>query len=122
MKATAHASYKDLIVYQKAKKLTVDIIRYFSKNRLPKILEFLIGQLFRAVSSIGANISEGYGRHYQGNLKQFYSVARGSSFESDYWLEIINDLNVFDKNTINHFLERNIELSKMLTSLMKKIK
>ena len=59
-----NASYKNLLVYQKAKTLTVDISRYFSGFRLPKSKEFLIIQLLRAVSSIGANIAEGYGRYY----------------------------------------------------------
>jgi len=122
MKPTAYGSYKDLIVYQKAKSLTTDIISFFSKNRIPRTLDFLINQLFRAISSVGANIAEGYGRHYEGSLKQFYAIARGSSFESDYWLEVINNLNMFDKNSISNFSDRNVELSKMLTSLMKKIK
>ncbi|HTK03745.1 MAG TPA: hypothetical protein VL401_03205 [Alphaproteobacteria bacterium] len=34
-------TYKDLIVYQKAKLLTVDIIKYFSNCKLPKAQEFL---------------------------------------------------------------------------------
>lgn len=112
--------YKNLIVYQKAKSLAVDIIRFFSKNKLPRILEFVIIQLFKSVTSIGANIAEGYGRHYRGNLRQFFSISRGSSFESDFWLEILQETDLFEDRAIKGFASRNDELSKMLTTLMKK--
>lgn len=115
-------SYKDLIVYQKARALTVDVIRYFSKYKLPKAKEFLISQLFRAISSIGANLTEGFGRNYSGSFRQFVGIARGSCFESDYWLEIILECEDFDSRVISGFIERNKELAKMLTGLMKKTK
>ena len=113
-------SYKNLIVYPKAKALTTDVLSYFSEHKLPYTKEFLTRQLFRSVSSVGANIAEGYGRHYQGSLRQFFAIARGSSFESDYWLEILQEMGEFDGKIISDFINRNTELSKMLTSLMKK--
>jgi four helix bundle protein len=121
MKTAQFGSYKDLIIYQKSKKLTIDIIYYFSKYKLPKTKEFLLGQLFRAISSIGANIAEGYGRHYKGSFKQFIGMARGSCFESDYWLEIIKELREFDNQKIEKFIKRNNELIKMLTAFMKNL-
>ena len=121
-KAATVLSYKDLIVYQKAKLLTIDIISYFSKYKLPKAKEFLFGQLFRAVSSIGANIAEGFGRNYSGSFRQFVGIARGSNFETDYWLEIILETKNFDSKIITSFIERNVEISKMLSGLMRKMK
>ena len=121
-KAATVLSYKDLIVYQKAKLLTIDIISYFSKYKLPRAKEFLFGQLFRAVSSIGANIAEGFGRNYSGSFRQFVGIARGSNFETDYWLEIILETKNFDSKIITSFIERNVEISKMLSGLMRKMK
>ena len=115
-------SYKDLIVYQKTRALTVDVIRYFSKYKLPKAKEFLISQLFRAISSVGANLAEGFGRNYSGSFRQFVGIARGSSFETDYWLEIILETKNFDSKIITSFIERNVEISKMLSGLMRKMK
>ena len=116
------STYKDLIVYQKAKLLTIDIIKYFSKYNLSKSKEFLFGQLFRAVSSIAANIAEGFGRNYSGSFRQFVGIARGSAFETEYWLEIMLDLKDFDSKTVDNFIERNNEICKMLTGLMKNTK
>jgi four helix bundle protein len=48
---------------------------------------YLGNQLVRALDSIGANICEGYGREYPGNVAQFYRYARGSGLEAGWWLE-----------------------------------
>jgi four helix bundle protein len=48
--------------------------------------EVLGNQLIRAVDSIGANIAEAYGRYHYGQKVQFLYYARGSLFESKYWL------------------------------------
>lgn len=115
-------TYKDLIVYQKAKKLTVDIIKYFSKSSVSKSKEFLFGQLFRAISSVGANLAEGFGRNYSGSFRQFVGIARGSAFETEYWLEVMLELNDFDQKIIKDFVDRNNEIRRMLSGLMKNMK
>lgn len=114
-------SYKNLIVYQKAKLLTVGVIKYFSSKHLDKISEILVNQLTRSISSIGANIAEGYGRHYQKSYRQFIGIARGSSFESDYWLDVMFETKKFNGEIIDEFLQRNNELIKILTTIMKNL-
>jgi|SRR3989344_2451568 len=116
-----NASFNNLIVYQKAKGLTVKISKYFSKYKLPKTQEFIILQLLRAVSSIAANIAEGYGRYYDKSYRQFLSIARGSSFEVECWLDIILELNIFDGKIINSFVEENHQIAKILTTMMKNL-
>ena len=44
------------------------------------------GQLARAADSIGANIAESFGRFHYGEKLQFLFFARGSLFETRYWL------------------------------------
>lgn len=114
------ASYKNLIVYQKSRLLTIDILNS-SYDAKSKKFEFVINQLFRAVSSICANLVEGYGRFYKKELRHFLAIARGSSFETDYWLEIVLQLQIFDNNKTQNFIARNQEITKMLTTLMKKL-
>lgn len=43
-------------------------------------------QLVRAVDSIGANIAEAFGRYHYGEKLQFLYYARGSLFETKYWV------------------------------------
>ena len=42
-------------------------------------------QMVRSADSIGANISEAYGRYHYGEKLQFFYFARGSLFETKYW-------------------------------------
>jgi len=44
-------------------------------------------QLVRAVDSVGANIAEAFGRFHYGEKLRFLYYARGSVFESKYWLD-----------------------------------
>ena len=117
--ATKVSSYKDLVVYQKSKILTSDVITHFSGYKLPIAKQFLLNQLFRAAGSIPANIAEGFGRNSKGSFRQFISIARGSSFEVDCWLEIMQNTGDFDDKKIKEFLSKNVEVSKMLSGLMK---
>ena len=43
-------------------------------------------QLARAGDSVGANVAEAYGRFHYGEKLQFLYYARGSLFETKYWL------------------------------------
>lgn len=119
--AAQFKTYKNLIVYQKAKTLSLDLINYFSSKKINKIHEFVVSQLLRAATSVGANIAEGYGRHYRKNYRQFISIARGSSLETNYWLEIAEGANLLERFKKNRFTETNIEVSKMLTAMMKNL-
>jgi len=113
------SSYKDLIVYQKAKSLSIDVLNYFGHTKYPYQYRFFVNQILRCVCSIGANICEGYGRHYKKNYRQFLSIARGSSFEAEYWFEIAMELKIFDNKKVSAFIEINKEIIKMLTTMMK---
>lgn len=57
------------------------VIRWdnFSRNNIG-------GQLLRAIHSVGANISEGYGRGSKIDNARFVKMARGSLFETKHWL------------------------------------
>lgn len=114
-------SYKDFQVYQKSKQLTIDIIQHFSSYKLPIPKQFLLNQLFRAMSSVSANIAEGYGRNSKKSFKQFLNISRGSNYEVDCWLETMLGIDDFDKEKIGEFIKRNEEISRMLAGLIKSV-
>ena len=58
-----------------------EVVRWDSFAR-----EVVGGQLARAADSIGANIAEAFGRFHYGEKLQFLYYARGSLFETKYWL------------------------------------
>ena len=82
-------SFKDLIVWQKSYDLVKDV--YQLTKEFPKCETYgLSSQMRRSAVSIPSNISEGYGRQYNKEYKQFLSVSYGSlcELETQYLLSI----------------------------------
>jgi four helix bundle protein len=60
---------------------------YKVTSRWDEFAQDVVGkQMSRAADSIGANIAESYGRFHFGEKIQFLYYARGSVFETKYWL------------------------------------
>lgn len=80
-------SYEDLEIYQISVDLSVDVYRLV-KSFPREEMYGLSDQLRRTVTSIGANIAEGFGRfHYKDKLVFFYN-ARGSLYEVRHFVEV----------------------------------
>jgi len=89
MKTKKLKSFKELIVWQKAYKLVLEICK-FTYN-FPKAETYgLVQQIRRAAISIPSNIAEGYGRKHKTDYHRFLSMAYGSllELETQYMLSI----------------------------------
>lgn len=114
-------SHRDLLVWQKSMDLVEAIYRITQK--LPSHEQYgLISQLRRAAVSIPSNIAEGYGRHSSGSYKQFLSTSRGSLLEVETQIDICLRLGYLTTVDTESVLNTITELSKMLTSLISKIR
>jgi four helix bundle protein len=60
-------------------------------------------QLVRAIDSIGANIAEAYGRYHFGEKLRFLYFARGSLYETKYWLNRCDTRGLLTKNQVEAF-------------------
>lgn len=78
-------SFEDLRVLQAAEAVADGIWRQVVRWG-PFDREVVAGQLARAADSIEANIAESFGRFHYGEKLQFLYYARGSVFETKYWL------------------------------------
>lgn len=89
-------SYKDLIVWQKAIELVIEIYRLTSKFPKPEIFG-LVAQMRKAVISIPSCIAEGYGRKSRKEKDQFYLIAFGSALELETQVIIAKRLGYIDE-------------------------
>ena len=84
-------SYRDLLVWQKAKALAVHI--YQATEQFPRNETYgLTSQIRRAAVSVASNIAEGQGRLTLGEFLHFLGQARGSLLELDTQVAIALDL------------------------------
>lgn len=63
------------------------------------------GQLIRAIDSVGANLSEGYGRGSKVDNARFAKIARGSLFETKHWISLAQNRELISKEQSNILLE-----------------
>ena len=113
-------SYKDLIVWQKAMDLVVEIYKLVKK--LPKEeLYSLSDQMRRAAVSIPSNIAEGRNRSSSKDFLRFLYMARGSTAEIETQLYICVKLQYLKENDIEIALNLCGEIGKMLNAMIAKI-
>lgn len=114
-------NYKDLIVWQKAMDLSVEIYRLVKK--LPKEeLYCLSDQMRRSAISIPSNIAEGKSRTSQKEFSYFLSIAQGSRSELETQIQLCEKIGYLNVDEIKNALDLLIELEKMLVKLQATVK
>ncbi|HET8709250.1 MAG TPA: four helix bundle protein [Candidatus Saccharimonadales bacterium] len=110
-------SFRDLLVWQKSKVLTVEIYRNFRGLR-----DFgFRDQIERASVSVMNNIAEGYGRRSDKSFRQFLLIAKGSAAEVESMLILAKELEYIDNEAQTELLDLVNETGKMLSSFAAKL-
>jgi four helix bundle protein len=109
-------SFEDLIVWQKAIKLSVVVYKMSSKFPKEEIFG-LTSQIRRASNSVSLNISEGSVRSTKTFINQL-SIARGSASEVLSATILANELEFITKNDVELLRPHIAEITKMLNSLI----
>jgi four helix bundle protein len=110
-------NYRDLQVWTKAHKLTLDLYR-LSQTFPREEIYGLTSQLRRAAVSIGANLAEGCGRQTSAELARFVRIAMGSASELDYHLLLCRDLGFLKDDDFRRIIGGLTEVRKMLAAFL----
>lgn len=112
--------FRGLEVWRQAHRLVLDVYR--ATESLPKSELFgLTSQIRRAVASIPTNIAEGCGRDGEAELGRFLNIAKGSSSEVEYLLQLAHDLNYIAQESHQKLSTQTVEIRKMLHGLVKSL-
>jgi four helix bundle protein len=74
----------------RAFQFSVTVLKFFGTIKLNTEFQLLKIQLYRSITSIGANITEGSSGSSKKQLSQYLSIALRSANESFYWLKLID--------------------------------
>ncbi|MBI3634392.1 MAG: four helix bundle protein [Candidatus Yonathbacteria bacterium] len=107
--------FEDILAWQKAKSLTYEI---YEQLREVRDLGFR-DQIQRASISVMNNIAEGFERKSNKEFKQFLFIAKGSCGEVRSMLHIANALKYIDQKQFDLMFGVSVEISKMLSGLIK---
>jgi four helix bundle protein len=116
-----HASFRSLTVWQKSKALAVAVISLVKEMPRDLGTNALANQVIRSAASIPANIAEGYGRFADGAYRNHLSIARGSLFETQTWLDILIDSGYLPAAKVQPIQAQCDEVGRLLTSLMNSV-
>lgn len=113
-------SFRNMDVWKKANELSFQIFE-LTKN-LPRSEDYgLTSQIRRSANSISANISEGFGRNTKKDKRNFYIIARGSTFETQSHLLYGSKVKYFDEKAVSILLKEYDELIHQLNKIMKSL-
>ena len=113
---TAMQDYTKLLVWQRARALTVAVHEASGSIR-PTSAPGLRSQLMRSAMSIAANISEGAARDSRADFARFVSIAIGSTSEVEHHLRVCSDLGLVDASIVDRLSTRAVEIRRMLFGL-----
>src|SRR5271156_6545044 len=113
--------FRNLRVWEKSHRLTLDV--YAASKIFPRDEVFgLTSQMRRSSASIGMNIAEGCCRKGDAEMARFLQMAMGSASELEYQLLLAHDLNFLRDPGYESLVGQVVEVKKMLSSLMQKVK
>jgi len=89
----------------------INLVKDFPKTPLYFIFS---DQLLRAATSIGANLIEAKASSSKKDFIKFYEIALKSSNETLYWLYLLRDSKLEEKNKLKLLINEVTEISKMI--------
>ena len=79
-------------------------------------------QMSRSADSIGANIAESFGRFHFGEKIQFLYYARGSVFETKYWLNRASARELMSSTDAQSYVTRLTDIARQLNLYVSSLK
>ena len=113
--------FEDLVVWQEAQNLATQV--YETTKSFPKEEVFgITNQIRRAVTSVSANIAEGFGRRTAKDKLQFYVIAYGSLLETKNFIYLSQRLGFIGKDEPELILANVTLCQKLLNAYMRPLK
>ena len=111
-------SFRELVVYQKSRKLTQSIFRL--SQRFPREEAYsLTDQIRRASRSVGANIAESWGkRSYEKHFISKLTDADSEQLETQHWLEIARDCGYLTQDETRPLLSACEEIGRLIGGMI----
>ena len=113
-------SFRDLLAYQKARKLSQEI--FLITKKFPKEEMYsLTDQIRRSSRSVGAQIAEAWAkRRYEKHFISKLTDADGEQQETQHWIETAADCDYLTPQQARTLIEKCQEVGRMLGGMMAK--
>jgi len=121
MSELRHAkSFRDLVVYQKARQLAAEIFRV-TKDFPREEMYSLTNQIRRSSRAVGAQIAEAWAkRRYEAHFIAKLTDADGEQQETQHWIETAADCDYLTRSQAGDLVDRCAEVGRLLGGMMAK--
>lgn len=114
------ASFRDLIVYRKARELALEIFR-LTKHFPREEAYSLTDQIRRSSRSTGAQIAEAWAkRRYEKHFVSKLTDSDGEQQETQHWIETAFDCEYISQEEAKALIEKCMEIGRLLGGMMAK--
>jgi four helix bundle protein len=115
------ASYRDLIVYRKARELSLAVFKL--TKQFPKEETYsLTDQIRRSSRSVGAQIAEAWAkRRYEKHFISKLTDSDGEQQETQHWIETACDCEYISQGEAKALLEKCSEIGRLLGGMIAKV-
>ncbi len=108
----------DSIVKNKSYEFALQIVKLCIKLKSNQHYE-ISSQLLRSGTSIGANVEEALAGQTRKDFFSKMSIASKEARETNYWLRLLKDSDIYNDKEIEILISMSEELIKILTSIVK---
>jgi four helix bundle protein len=107
---------KPFDIKKRCYQFSLSLVNFIKTTEYERIYFSLFDQLLRCGKSIGANVIEGGGGSTKKDVINYYHISLKSANETKYWLCLIRDSFINDKDRINTLIKEADEISKIIAS------
>lgn len=105
-------------IKHRAFNLSKEVISMIGQIKFERIHFSLFDQLLRSATSIGANLVEGIAGVSKKDFINYNAIALKSANETKYWLCLIKEVNIVNKNEIDELIEETDQISKIIGKII----
>src|SRR3954447_17402508 len=120
-RATNAGSFRTQLHWQKAQAFASEVTALVVRLPRNRATDAISNQLMRSAGSIAANVAEGYGRFSQAAYRSHLSIARGSTFESESWVDLLVRRGYLTSERGETLIANCHEIGRMLTTKMRSL-
>ena len=106
------------VILEKSYSFALRVMNLAARIREKKEFD-LASQLWRAGTSIGANVEEAQAAQSRADFRSKMSIASKEARESHYWLRLTRDGNILSDDHVSPLIEEIETIKRLLTAIVK---
>jgi len=113
------SNFRSIVLWKESQAFAERIAEVVVKLPRDRAADAIASQLVRAAGSIPANIAEGYGRFSPAAYRNHLSIARGSAFEAESCLDLLQRRHYLSDELAGELLGQCAKVQSMISTRMR---